>query len=73
MHKRKITKIKDLKFKPFDKYGKKIKGWSWHKTVLMKKQILEHVSKLEPGTKTIPQYTNRPLRIFYSLWRINRL
>ena len=55
MHKRKITKIKNLKFKPFDKYGKKIKGWSWHKISFDEKTNFgTYISKLEPGTKTIP-------------------
>ena len=30
MSKRKITKLNQLKFEPFDKYGEPIKGWSWH-------------------------------------------
>ena len=31
MNKRKITNLNNLKFKPFDKYGETIKGWTWHK------------------------------------------
>ena len=31
MTKRKITKIDDLEFEPFNKYGSIIPGWSWHK------------------------------------------
>ena len=31
MAKRKITKFDDLKFEPFDRYGKTIPGMSWHK------------------------------------------
>ena len=55
MNKRKITKLKKLNFKPFDKYGKKIKGWSWHKISFNKKTNFgSYVSKLKPGTKTIP-------------------
>ena len=55
MHKRKITKLDNLKFKPFDKYGKPIKGWSWHKISFDKKSNFgTYVSKLEPGTKTLP-------------------
>ena len=55
MGKRKITKLNNLKFKPFNKYGKKIKGWSWHKISFDKKKNFgSYVSKLKPGTKTIP-------------------
>ena len=54
MGKRKITKIDDLNFKPFDKYGKSIKGWSWHNISFDKKTNFgTYISKLEPGTKTI--------------------
>ena len=54
MDKRKITKLKNLKFEPFDKYGKKIKGWYWHKISFNKKTNFgTYVSKLNPGTKTI--------------------
>ena len=55
MYKRKITKLDNLKFKPFDKYGKPIKGWSWHKISFDKKSNFgTYISKLEPGTKTLP-------------------
>jgi len=55
MNKRKITKIKDLNFKPFDKYGKQIKGWSWHKITFNEKTNFgTYISKLDPGTKTLP-------------------
>ena len=55
MNKRKITKLEHLKFKPFDKYGKSIRGWSWHKISFDKKTNFgTYISKLEPGTKTIP-------------------
>ena len=40
MSKRKITKLNNLKFKPFNKYGKPIKGWSWHKISFDKKTNL---------------------------------
>ncbi len=54
MNKRKITKLNKLKFKPFDKYGKVIKGWSWHKISFDEKTNYgTYVSKLNPGTKTI--------------------
>ncbi len=55
MRKRKITKLNKLKFKPFNKYGKPIKGWSWHQVSFdKKKNIGTYISKLKPGTKTIP-------------------
>ena len=55
MNKRKITKLNNLKFEPFDKYGEPIKGWSWHKISFdEKKNVGTYISKLEPGTKTIP-------------------
>ena len=55
MIKRKITKLKKLKFKPFNKYGHTIKGWKWHKISFDDKTNYgTYVSKLEPGTKTIP-------------------
>tara|TARA_Y100000389_G_C17020449_1_gene298518 strand:+ start:123 stop:473 length:351 start_codon:yes stop_codon:yes gene_type:complete len=55
MNKRKITKLDNLKFKPFNKYGKVIKGWYWHKISFNKKTNFgTYISKLDPGTKTIP-------------------
>tara|TARA_B100001109_G_scaffold243514_1_gene229408 strand:+ start:43 stop:390 length:348 start_codon:yes stop_codon:yes gene_type:complete len=55
MSKRKITRLNNLKFKPFNKYGKAIKGWSWHQISFNKKTNFgTYVSKLEPGTKTLP-------------------
>ena len=55
MNKRKITKLDHLKFEAFDKYGKTIKGWSWHKISFDKKTNFgTYVSKLDPGTKTLP-------------------
>tara|TARA_B110001452_G_C14905367_1_gene316443 strand:+ start:129 stop:482 length:354 start_codon:yes stop_codon:yes gene_type:complete len=52
---RKITNLNYLNFKPFDKYGKSIKGWSWHKISFNEKTNFgTYVSKLEPGTKTLP-------------------
>ena len=54
MNKRKITQLKSLKFKPFNKYGKKIKGWTWHKISFNKKTNFgTYISKLEPDTKTL--------------------
>ena len=55
MNKRKITNLNKLKFKPFDKYGTSIKGWSWHRISYDEKTNFgTYISKLEPGTKTIP-------------------
>jgi len=55
MSKRKIAKLNNLKFIPFDKYGKTIKGWTWHNISFNKKTNFgTYVSKLEPGTKTPP-------------------
>ena len=55
MSKRKITKINHLEFKPFNKYGKPINGWSWHNISFDKKTNFgTYISKLEPETKTIP-------------------
>ena len=55
MNKRKITKLDNLKFEPFDKYGVHIKGWYWHNISFDKKTNFgTYVSKLDPGTKTVP-------------------
>jgi len=55
MDKRKITKLNNLEFKPFNKYGKPIPGWSWHNISFDKKTNFgTYISKLEPGTKTLP-------------------
>ncbi len=55
MNKRKITRLSHLKFEPFNKYGKTIKGWSWHKISFNEKTNFgTYISKLEPGTKTLP-------------------
>ena len=55
MDKRKITKLDNLKFEPFDKYGEPIAGWTWHKISFEEKTNFgSYISKLEPGTKTIP-------------------
>ena len=55
MNKRKITNINNLVFKPFDKYGEPIDGWSWHNISFDEKTNFgTYISKLEPGTKTLP-------------------
>ena len=52
MTKRKITKIDDLEFEPFNKYGSIIPGWSWHKISFDKETNFgTYISKLESGTK----------------------
>ena len=55
MSKRKITDTLNLKFEPFDRYGSVIPGMSWHKISFDKENGYgTYISKLEPGTKTIP-------------------
>ena len=55
MDKRKITKLNNLNFEPFNKYGEPIKGWQWHKISFDEKTNFgTYVSKLDPGTKTVP-------------------
>ena len=55
MDKRKITNLNNLDFEPFDKYGKPIKGWSWHKISFDEKTNFgTYISKLDPETKTLP-------------------
>ena len=50
-----FSKKSPTNFKPFDKYGKSIKGWSWHNISFDKETNYgTYISKLEPGTKTIP-------------------
>ena len=55
MTKRKITKMDNLEFKPFNRYGPTVPGMSWHKISFDKETNFgTYVSKLEPGTKTLP-------------------
>ena len=55
MSKRIITNFNNLDFKPFDKYGEPVKGWSWHKITFDEKTNFgTYISKLDPGTKTLP-------------------
>jgi len=55
MDKRKITKLNNLNFEPFNKYGETIKGWEWHKISFDEKTNFgTYVSRLEPGTKPLP-------------------
>ena len=54
MNKRKITKLNNLKFEPFNKYGETIKGWSWHKISFNDKTNFgTYISKLDPETRTL--------------------
>ncbi len=67
MNKRKITDINKLKFEPFDRYGTVISGMSWHKISYDDKtNIGTYISKLEPGTKTIP-HKHKGYEEFYVL------
>jgi|TARA_B100000408_G_C10169578_1_gene169977 anti-sigma factor ChrR (cupin superfamily) len=55
MKKRIITDPFNLKFEPFDNYGKAIKGMSWHKISYNKKTGQgSYILKMDPGAKTIP-------------------
>tara|TARA_B100001175_G_C19457072_1_gene614422 strand:- start:319 stop:675 length:357 start_codon:yes stop_codon:yes gene_type:complete len=56
MHKRKITDFKNLKFEPFDNYGKVIPGMSWYKITYDKLSGGQgtYVLKMDPMTKSIP-------------------
>tara|TARA_B100001146_G_scaffold218694_1_gene224846 strand:+ start:82 stop:426 length:345 start_codon:yes stop_codon:yes gene_type:complete len=55
MKKRIITDPFNLKFEPFDNYGKAIKGMSWHKISYNKETGQgSYILKIDPGAKTIP-------------------
>jgi anti-sigma factor ChrR (cupin superfamily) len=55
MKKRIITDPFNLKFEPFDNYGKAIKGMSWHKISYDKETGQgSYILKIDPGAKTIP-------------------
>ena len=55
MKKRIITDPFNLKFEPFDNYGKAIEGMSWHKISYDKKTGQgSYILKMDPGAKTIP-------------------
>ena len=67
MSKRKITDTLNLTFEPFDRYGSVIPGMSWHKISFDKESGYgTYISKLEPGTKTIP-HTHLGFEEFYIL------
>ena len=56
MSKRKITEVYNLKFEPFDNYGKVVPGMSWHKISYNKGSGGQgtYVLKMEPGAKSLP-------------------
>ena len=67
MIKRKITNINNLKFEPFDRYGSDVPGMSWHKISYEdEKNIGTYISKLDPGTRTIP-HKHKGYEEFYVL------
>ena len=55
MSKRKITNLYNVKFEPFDNYGKVVKGMSWHKISYNKKKGGQgsYVLKMEPGARSL--------------------
>jgi len=55
MKRRIINNPLNLKFEPFDNYGKPIKGMSWHKISYEKEKGQgTYVLKMDPGAKSIP-------------------
>ena len=55
MKKRIISNPFNLKFEPFDNYGKPIKGMNWHKISYDKENGQgSYILKMDPGAKTIP-------------------
>ena len=55
MKRRIISNPLNLKFEPFDNYGKPIKGMSWHKISYEKEKGQgSYILKMEPGAKSIP-------------------
>ena len=55
MKKRIITDPLNLKFEPFDNYGKPIEGMSWHKISYNKETGQgSYILKMDPEAKTIP-------------------
>ena len=55
MNKRKITKIKNIEFEPFDNYGYVVSGMSWHKISYNKKNGGQgtYLLKMDPEAKSI--------------------
>ena len=67
MKKRLITKTSEVKFKPFNNYGKVIKGMDWHKiTYNIKKGQGSYILKLKPNTRT-PYHKHTNYEEFYIL------
>jgi anti-sigma factor ChrR (cupin superfamily) len=56
MNKRLVNNIYNLKFKPFDNYGKPVPGMSWCKISYDKKKggFGSYVLKMSPGAKSLP-------------------
>ena len=56
MNKRKITDLFNVKFEPFDNYGKAIPGMSWHKISYKKDKggFGTYILKMDPGAKSLP-------------------
>ena len=55
MNKRKVTKLDNIKFEPFDNYGSITPGMSWHK-ITYKKETGKgtYILKMDPDTKSVP-------------------
>ena len=54
MNKRKITTPFNVEFEPFDNYGSKISGMSWHKITYNEKTGQgSYILKMEAGAKSI--------------------
>ena len=58
MSKRKITNLYNVKFEPFDNYGKVVKGMSWHKISYNKKKGGQGSYVLKNGTRC-KKFTSR--------------
>ena len=55
MKRRIINNPLNLKFEPFDNYGKPIEGMSWHKISYGKEKGQgSYILKMDPGAKSIP-------------------
>ena len=67
MKKRLITNTNKIKFKPFDNYGKVIKGMDWHKITYNKITGQgTYILKLKPNTRT-PYHKHVGYEEFYIL------
>jgi len=60
MTKRQITDIDNLKFEPFDNYGKVVPGMSWHKISYNRENGGHgtYVLKMEPGAESLTHIHN---------------